>query len=141
MSNEVFELDARWHCRSATVPGYNESVPMTAFGQAAIWSSGSSTWATSGADFIPVDLGWGTWGDGNHLAVANLKNSRLTIFQVNAGATDADDVAQLFDAGITPPNPPTSFGRLRSVVVGPGNVLYVTTSNGNNDRILQIVPS
>jgi hypothetical protein len=31
-------------------------------------------------------------------------------------------------------------GRLRSAVLGPDNNLYLTTSNGTNDRILKVVP-
>ena len=31
-------------------------------------------------------------------------------------------------------------GRLRSAVLGPDNNLYLTTSNGTDDRILRAVP-
>ena len=32
------------------------------------------------------------------------------------------------------------FGRLRAAVLGPDGALYMTTSNGTNDRILRVVP-
>ena len=35
----------------------------------------------------------------------------------------------------------TTFGRLRTPVQGSDGNLYVTTSNGSNDRILVITPS
>ena len=33
------------------------------------------------------------------------------------------------------------WGRLRAAVLGPGNRLYITTSNGSNDKIIRITPS
>lgn len=33
------------------------------------------------------------------------------------------------------------FGRLRAVVPGGDGILYVTTSNGENDRILRVTPN
>ena len=32
------------------------------------------------------------------------------------------------------------WGRLRGVTVGPGGFLYLTTSNGSNDRIIRVRP-
>jgi aldose sugar dehydrogenase len=33
------------------------------------------------------------------------------------------------------------FGRLRGVRSGPDGALYVTTSNGDNDKLLRVTPS
>jgi hypothetical protein len=33
------------------------------------------------------------------------------------------------------------WGRLRAAVLGPGNKLYITTSNGSNDKVVRITPS
>ncbi len=68
------------------VPGYNESVPMTdlqKFPDAieAVWSSGSSTLALAGADFIEGNA-WGNW-DGV-LAVATLKAKHLHIYFIDS---------------------------------------------------------
>ena len=108
---------------------YNQSVPMTdtvKFPDAMrpIWSSGSPTLATSGASFVSGTQ-WGTWNGA--LVVACLKASQLRVLGLDAGGAVVDQTAALTDQG-----------RLRSVTQGPDGALYITTSNGSNDRVLRV---
>lgn len=116
------------------VPGYNENVPMTdqqEFPDAvpAVWSSGSSTVATSGIEFLTGSR-WRGWE--NALAVACLKGSRLLVMRLSedGGSVVSSETAL------------TGFGRLRTPVQGPDGSLYVTTANGGGtDVILRARPS
>lgn len=113
------------------VPGYDESVPMTDQGlpgtqQAARWSSGSSTIATAGGTFVRGRA----WKDlDGTLAVAALKGQRIVFMKFDGNGrllwTKAPASLQ-------------KFGRLRSVTAGVGGYLYVTTSNGDNDRVIRV---
>jgi glucose/arabinose dehydrogenase len=112
---------------------YNQGVPMTAAdGIGALWSSGNPTWAPSGGAYL---LGSQWKGYEGVLAVAFLKDTptpgqRLQLFRPNlAGGLSPAEV--LF----------SDAGRLRSVTEGPDGNLYVTTSNGGNDKILKVTPS
>ncbi len=112
-------------------PGYDESPPMTnhaRFPNAvdAAWSSGSPTIATSGADFL-VGPQWEEWNGA--IAVGALAGERLKIFTVSTSA--------LIDE-FTPPELDHTFGRLRTPVMGPDGHLYLTTSNGSQDKILRV---
>lgn len=115
-------------------PGYDESPPMTdlqRFPRAipARWSSGYPTVATSGAVFLEGSP-WGAW-DGA-LAVAALKGQRLLIFPFAGGVLEAPVVPGVLYG---------TYGRLRTVVLGPDGALYVTTANGGGqDRILRVTP-
>jgi glucose/arabinose dehydrogenase len=113
------------------VPGYNETVPMTDLRKfpaavRAAWSSGFPTIAPSGATFLTGPQ-WRDW-DGT-LAVATLKNATLLLFSFDPG--DRLTGQQVVLSG---------YGRLRTPVQGPDGSLYVTTSNGTNDRILRVTP-
>jgi len=121
------------------VPGYNESKPMTDHSLpgkqiGARWSSGSSTIAPSGAVWL-TGKQWGVWR--GCLAVATLADSSLHIMKFSRGGA--------FQRMWTPAALDGDFGRLRSVVMGPNNALYVTTSNGGGgaggDRILRVTAS
>lgn len=90
-----------------------------------VWSSGDRTLATSGATFLS-GANWGTWA--GSLMVATLKESDLRRFVFEGTTVSAAEV--LLD---------NKYGRLRSPVLGPDGVLYVTTSNGSGDRIVRIV--
>jgi glucose/arabinose dehydrogenase len=112
---------------------YDQSVPMTdtnKFPNAIrpTWSSGVPTLATSGATFVS-GAQWGSWNGA--LVVACLKASKLEVFTVNAAGT----------AMTSETSAVTNQGRLRSPVQGPDGSLYVTTSNGSNDKILRVTPS
>ena len=110
------------------VPGYNESVPMTFDGAIeAIWSSGSSTLALSGATFIEGGQ-WADW-DGV-LAVATLRTEHLHIYVV----TTAGEVTQDFRVV-------ENQGRLRSPRQGPDGWLYITTDgSGSGGEVRRVTP-
>ena len=91
-----------------------------------VWTSGTVTYATSGATFVTGDA-WGQWS--GSLFIATLKEQDLRRFTVS-GTTVAQKET-LYDQ---------KYGRLRSVVQGPDGALYVTTSNGSGDRIIRIAP-
>ena len=90
------------------------------------WASGSPTLATSGAAFLS---GSGTWRDWEgDLVVSTLKEQDLRRFSVRVdGGVDVEET--LLNG---------QFGRLRAVVIGPDSALYVSTSNGTDDRILRV---
>ena len=90
------------------------------------WASGSPTIATSGLTFVD-GASWGDF-DGN-LFVAQLKEQDLRRFAPSADGGTMTLSATLFDG---------SWGRLRAVVHGPAGQLYLTTSNGTNDRVVRI---
>lgn len=92
------------------------------------WASGSPTLATSGATFLR-GAAWGTW-DGD-LVVSTLKEEDLRLFSVTAAGKVTYEQT-LLDG---------RFGRLRAVVIGPDGALYVSSSNGNDDRIVRVVRS
>jgi aldose sugar dehydrogenase len=115
------------------VPGYDESVPMTDQSlpgeqQAAAWSSGEPTIATSGAAWVRGPQ-WGTL-DGT-LAVAALKGSEVLFLRLDAagGLTS-----------VTRPPRLQRFGRLRSITSARDGDLLVTTDNGVRDRVVRVSP-
>jgi glucose/arabinose dehydrogenase len=92
------------------------------------WASGMPTLATSGATFLAGDA-WGPWeGD---LIVSTLKEEDLRRFSVSA------DGAVIYEETLLDGR----FGRLRAVVIGPDGALYVSTANGNDDRIIRVMPA
>jgi glucose/arabinose dehydrogenase len=115
------------------VPGYNEAVPMTDTGKypdavRAPWSSGVPTVATSGITWLD-GAQWEGWDD--RLVVATLKGESLLVMRPEANGT-MTQVARIYQG---------SFGRIRTAQLGPDGLLYITTSNGSNDRIIRITPS
>ena len=116
------------------VPGYNESVPMTDFSlpgrqYGAVWRSGDPTIATSGGGFV-YGKAWGAY-NGN-LAVGALKGERVVFIKLSKDG-------KLL--GTRTPDALRRYGRIRTVVDGPGSVAYVTTDNGNGqDAILAVHP-
>lgn len=109
---------------------YDESVPMTdtdlEAAVEAVWSTGGQTFALSGAAF----LDGAAWGNAEGtLAVAALKGSAL--YLVELSDDDEPAVSKL-------PQLDQDYGRLRSVVAGGDGLLYVTTSNGTDDKILKV---
>ena len=131
--DEVNRLKAGGDYGYHPVPGYNESVPMTDQSLPgkqinATWSSGDPTLATSGGGFVSGKR-WGAF-DGT-LAVAVQKAERVLFLTVRGKKL----------VKVRVPAKLRQHGRIRTVVDGPGSVLYVTTDNGGgNDVILAVRP-
>ncbi|WP_367132499.1 sorbosone dehydrogenase family protein [Saccharothrix sp. HUAS TT1] len=121
--------------RGGAADGYDEGVPMTdleRFPDAvpAAWSSGSPTEAICDAAFL-VGEQWGAL-DGV-LAVTALKGAKLLLFTVTQdGGVHSVSIPSELDG---------SYGRLRGAELSPDGALYVTTSNGTDDKILRITNS
>ncbi|HWM57893.1 MAG TPA: PQQ-dependent sugar dehydrogenase [Pseudonocardia sp.] len=120
--------------QGGTVSGYDESVPMTdldRFPEAvpAVWSSGRPVEALSGAAFLTGPQ-WGEL-DGT-LAVGALRGEKLLLMTIGA------------DGGVTQVGIPApldgEFGRLRAVRTAPDGALFVSTSNGDDDKVLRVDP-
>jgi glucose/arabinose dehydrogenase len=93
------------------------------------WSSEGPTLATSGGVFVDGSS-WEGWND--DLFVCSLKQEDLRRFTIESDGQPATQRNVLFNG---------RWGRLRAAVLGPGNKLYLTTSNGSNDKIIRITPS
>ncbi|GGS14481.1 glucose dehydrogenase [Actinokineospora fastidiosa] len=120
--------------QGGTVPGYDEDVPMTdleRFPDAvpAKWESGETTEAICAVAFLDGDQ----WGDLDGALVATaLRGAKLMIFTLDGdGAVTSVAIPDEFH---------DTFGRLRAARTGPDGALYVTTSNGENDKLLRITP-
>ncbi|RZS40792.1 glucose/arabinose dehydrogenase [Herbihabitans rhizosphaerae] len=118
--------------RGGTVGGYDEDVPMTdlqRFPNAvpAVWESGKTTEAICAVTFLSGPQ----WTDmDGAMVVTALKGAKLMIFQLDqAGAVRSVTI---------PPEFTDRFGRLRAARTAPDGALYVTTSNGDNDKLLRI---
>ncbi|MEV0679921.1 PQQ-dependent sugar dehydrogenase [Actinosynnema sp. NPDC050436] len=118
--------------RGGTADGYDEGVPMTdleRFPDAvpAVWSSGSPTEAICDAVFLTGER----WGDlDGTLAVTALKGSKVLFFTVTAeGGVHSVSIPEELDG---------THGRLRGAALGPDQALYLTTSNGSDDKILKV---
>ncbi|MEV6244286.1 PQQ-dependent sugar dehydrogenase [Lentzea sp. NPDC051838] len=110
--------------KGGTQGGYDESVPMTdlkRFPDAveAVWSSGSPTEAICQAAF---------WN--GKLAITALKGSKLMLFTL-----DGDGKVQNVSI---PDELNDKYGRLRAARTAPDGSLYITTSNGSNDKLLRL---
>ncbi|QGG42773.1 PQQ-dependent sugar dehydrogenase [Aeromicrobium yanjiei] len=119
--------------RSAGDPAYNEGAdsPMTDHSlrgaqRSAAWRSGNPTIATSGAAF--VGSSWGDWNGA--LAVATLKGESLRVLRFSS----AGSLRETWK----PSGLDGRYGRLRGAVRGPDGALYLTTSNGTDDKILRV---
>jgi glucose/arabinose dehydrogenase len=121
------------------IPGddsYNEGAdsPMTdrqlpGKQRSARWRSGEQTYATSGGTFVH-GAGWKGWRGA--LAVAALKDTSLRLLRFDRSGSLRETWRPSALAG--------TYGRLRAAVAGPDGALYVTTSNGTDDKVLRIAP-
>ncbi|MDQ4034659.1 MAG: PQQ-dependent sugar dehydrogenase [Chloroflexota bacterium] len=94
-----------------------------------LWASGVPTLATSGAAFVSGSQ----WADFNgNLFVSTLKERDLRRFSINPAGTDLGGPATHFN---------NTWGRLRASVSGPGGQLYLTSSNGSDDKVIRISPA
>jgi len=120
--------------QGGTVGGYDESVPMTdrkRFPDAvpAVWQSGRTTQAVCAAEFLE-GAQWG--GLEGALVVTALKGAKLLLLTLNADGTLANvSVPEETDG---------PYGRLRAARLGPDGALYVTTTNGDDDKLIRIAP-
>lgn len=95
-------------------------------------NSGTSTWAPAGAAIFD-----------NTLYFAGLRGSALFSIDIKS------DLRLVVTEKIIKENFKGQFGRIRDVVLGPDNMLYITTSNrdgrgspsSNDDRIIRINPT
>ena len=120
--------------QGGTVGGYDESVPMTdrkRFPDAvpAVWQSGRTTQAVCAATFLEGEQ-WGAL-DGA-LVVTALKGAKLLLLTLR------DDGSLAEVSG--PEETDGPFGRLRAARLGPDGALYVTTTNGDDDKLLRVAP-
>jgi glucose/arabinose dehydrogenase len=92
------------------------------------WATGNFSIATSGGTFLKGDH----WqGFRRHLFVAQLKHQDLRRFTVSSSGTTITYRATYYNE---------RWGRLRAAVLGNNNNLWLTTSNGVNDKVIRIVP-
>src|SRR5690606_28971184 len=115
--------------------GYDESVPMTdleRFPDAvpAVWETGDMTEAICAAEFL-AGQEWGAF-DGA-LVVTALKGAKVLVLTL-------DDDGEVQDA-FYPEELADEYGRLRAARLGPAGALYITTTNGDNDRLLRVTPT
>ncbi len=84
------------------------------------------TIATCGLDFYNHDL-IPQWK--NSLLLATLKNSRLYQLKLNDAGTEITSTNEYFTS---------KYGRMRDICISPAGKVYICTSNGSNDRIIEI---
>jgi glucose/arabinose dehydrogenase len=120
--------------RAAGDPSYNEGAnsPMTdrslpGAQRPARWRSGNQTFAASGGAFVTASS-WGDWKGA--FAVSSLKDESLRLLRFTKGGTLRETWKPVALDG--------TYGRLRGAVRGPDGALYLTTSNGSNDKILRV---
>ncbi|WP_392544088.1 PQQ-dependent sugar dehydrogenase [Oryzobacter telluris] len=120
--------------RGGTSDSYDESVAMTdteRFPDAvpAIWQSGTTTQAICGAAFLSGEQ-WG--GLDGALVITALKGAKLLMLTLKDDGTLAEVSV--------PQETNDRYGRLRAARLGPDGALYVTTTNGSDDKLLRIAP-
>lgn len=84
------------------------------------------TAATSGLDFYNSDL-IPQWK--NSLLVATLKNARIYQMKLDATHTSISETNEYFT---------NKYGRLRDICISPAGKVYICTSNGGNDKIIEV---
>lgn len=121
--------------QGGTVGGYDESVPMTDLerfpdAEPAVWQTGGMTEALCAAAFLEGEQ-WGAL-DGA-LVVTALKGAKAVVLTLDgAGGVAEVSVPEELD---------DEFGRLRAARLGPDGALYITTTNGEGDKVLRVTPA
>lgn len=128
--NPLFKGNFGWDPK----PPYNESnVLMTdklRFPDAvsSLWSSGSTTIATSGGTIIKGSQ-WGEWDQA--LAVGIQKEMKILIFEFNKDLS-IKRISEILKK---------EYGRIRTVTQGSDGNLYILTDNGGaQDKIIKLMP-
>ncbi|HEX5038859.1 MAG TPA: PQQ-dependent sugar dehydrogenase [Candidatus Limnocylindria bacterium] len=118
-----------WPCRTGYNHFYRSCSGVIGSFTNPVWTSGATTIATSGAAIVNGTV----WQDvSRQLFVATLKQSDLRRFSIASVGLPATYRQTYFN---------NIWGRLRAVVNGPaGTTLYLTTSNGSNDKIIRVIP-
>jgi glucose/arabinose dehydrogenase len=121
--------------QGGTVDGYDESVDMTDLQRfpdavSAKWQTGAMTEAVCAATFLEGDQ----WGALNGtLVITALKGEKVVLLSL----TEQGDVTTVS----VPKEFTDTFGRLRAARTGPDGALYLTTSNGTDDKLLRVTPA
>lgn len=120
--------------QGGAVGGYDESVEMTDLQRfpdavAAKWQTGEITEAVCAATFLEGEQ-WGTLN--GTLVITALKGAKV-LFLTLSEQGDVKSVA-------VPPEFDSTFGRLRAARSGLDGALYLTTSNGTDDKLLRVTP-
>jgi glucose/arabinose dehydrogenase len=109
------------YCSTGTEPAFctinNVAEPIQAW---------SPTIAPSGMDYYNSDA-IPQWK--NSLLLAVLKDSELLQLKLNTAGDKVETVNTFYKS---------AYGRLRDVCVAPNGKVYIITSNGNNDKIIEI---
>jgi len=101
---------------------YPDAVP-------ALWTSGATTQAICAVAVLDGH----TWpGLDGALVVTALKGAKLLVLR-----REGERLTEV----VVPEATNGPFGRLRAARVGPDGALYVTTSNGSDDKVLRISPA
>lgn len=95
----------------------NVAVPIAAW---------TPTIATAGLDYYNSDL-IPQWK--NSLLLVTLKNARLYQMKLDNNFTTVTSTNEYFT---------NKYGRMRDLCISPGGKVYISTSNGTNDRIIEI---
>jgi glucose/arabinose dehydrogenase len=91
-----------------------------------LWSTGNGTLALSGIDYYNSTR-ISQWT--NSILVATLKDQSLRQLKLSADGNSVVSTAMFYKS---------EFGRLRDICISPAGRVYISTSNGSNDRIIEI---
>lgn len=117
-----------WPCRTGKNHVYQSCAGSVIY-TGPVWSTEGPTIAASNGAFVSGSR-WESYA--GNLFVATLKEQDLRRFSFDSGAQPATFRGTHYN---------NSWGRLRAVVFGPGGNIWITTSNGSNDRVIRISPS
>ena len=94
-----------------------------------IFSSGGLTWAFCGLDYYS-NSAYPAWQ--NNLLMVSLKNQTFYAFQLSNDGNSIIGQPTLYYTN--------QFGRLRDIAISPDGKVYICTSGGTNDQIVEIRP-